>query len=167
MSTAKWWKIEDEILERYSKGESYRKTKNEFPNELNERISKFTYHVEISIGIVFITLPWLILLKYPELSTFFGIGSIVVIGVLMIIIANDKVKNYSFDIGPDGIVFKNQLLKWNQIVEIQKVRLSKKRRPVVLRILTNDVPIELSLNSDLNPKPHQIIEYIKYMINKN
>ncbi|WP_027420740.1 hypothetical protein [Crocinitomix catalasitica] len=158
---------ENVILERITKSDLVPKSHKTFPTEMNILNSKFSFRGELAIGLAMLLLPWLFLLKHFEIKTFFGIGIMFIMGLFIIIRAKEKLINNRYDIGKKGIFFQDKLYEWHKIKEIQRVRLAKKRRTEILRIISNEAPTELPLNSDLAPKPFIIVDYIKYMINNN
>ncbi len=167
MSKKNWWKIEDEILERYSKNHSFRIQKKNYPDQLLVRHSRNAFRAEVILGILMIILPFLFLIPHPEIETFIGITIASLFGVVVILGAKRKLESNNYDLTKEGIRYKQKMIDWDNISEIQKVRLKERHRRETLRVLDkNGISLfDLPFTSDLNPKPYVIKTYLLFLLN--
>ena len=166
MSNLNWWKIEEEILERYSKNHSIKITDKEYPDELLVRHSKLAYRAEIILGIVMILFSFLFLIPYPEPETYIAIAIGAFFGIFVILSAKGKIQNNNYDLSNTGIRYKEKTIIWADISEIQKIRLKRRNSNLILRVLDQNgkIVFDLPLTSELNPKPNIIQEYLLYVL---
>ncbi len=166
MSNLNWWKIEDEILERYSKNHSIRIPDKEYPDELLVRHSKLAYRAEIIMGVAMILLSFLFLIPHPETEIYFGIAIGVIFGTGVILSAKGKTQSHNYNLSKTGIRYKEKTILWADISEIQKVRLKRRNSNIIFRVLDQKgkVIFDLPLTSDLTPKPHIIKEYLLFVL---
>lgn len=166
MTKVEWWKIEDKILERYSKNHSIRIPDKEYPDELLVRHSKFAFRAEIIMGVAMILLPFLFLIPHPETETYFGIAIMEFFGIGVILSAKGKIQSNNYDLSITGIRYKEKTISWADVSEVQKVRLKRRNSNIILKVLDQKgkVVFDLPLTSDLNPKPPFIEEYLLFVL---
>lgn len=166
MFSIDWLKIEDEIVERYTKKHSFKIQYKEYPNSLVVRHSKTAFIVEIILGLLMTILPFLFLILYPKNNSFFGVAIIALFGVLIVFSAKNKLKTNNYTISKRGIRYGKQTVVWSTVKEIQLVKLAKKRNTEVLRVLNQNgsIVFDLPFIAELDPKPHFIKEYLLFIL---